>query len=249
MLFKALAPWERRYETMLRGVWDEERRIVIANLRKLTPKAQAAKDSSLIDSILYPVRRFVESLSAKTKTLLTALIEAEGVRILDMLDLGLTFDVTNPYVSGFIEQYAYRFSESLEDVNVALLRQTLSEGMAAGETIPQLMARVNETYDTFNKYRAEMIARTETSRAANQAALEGYRQSGVVTRKIWLTAPGCCDWCAELDGHVVALEENFYNEGDTATSADGRAMYVDYGDIDAPPLHPNCRCSVAADID
>ncbi len=42
VLFKALAPWERRYKSMLARVWDQERRIVLANLKKL----KAWQDSS-----------------------------------------------------------------------------------------------------------------------------------------------------------------------------------------------------------
>jgi hypothetical protein len=249
VLFKALAPWERQYQTMLHGVWDKERRVMIANLRKLNPKAYAAKGDSLIDSILYPKGRFVELLGEETTALLLALLEAEGTRILDLLDLDVAFNIADPGVRAWLAWYVPQFSEALEEVNVTRLRSELTEGMAAGESIPQLMARVNETFESFDKYRAEVIARSETSRASNRAAIEGYKQSGVVTRKVWMTAPGCCDWCAELDGRVVALEENFYNLGDSVVSEDGRLMNVQYEDIESPPLHPNCRCAIAADID
>jgi hypothetical protein len=65
--------------------------------------------------------------------------------------------------------------------------------------------------------------------------MEAYEQSGVVEQKQWLTAPDCCDRCAELDGKVVGLEEEFFDD--------------DYGDGTEPPLHPNCRCAVAAYIE
>ena len=47
----------------------------------------------------------------------------------------------------------------------------------------------------------------------------------------------------------MALEENFYNLGDSIVSEDGRLMNMQYEDIESPPLHPNCRCAIAADID
>ena len=235
VLFKALAPWERRYKAMLRGIWAEERRIVLANLKRLQPKGYEAKGDSLIDSILYPKKKFIDLLSGETQTLLLALVETEGTRVLDMLDLDMAFDVTNPNVTAWLDKYVPTFSENLEKVNTDLLRKTLTEGMNAGETIPELMARVSETFGQFDRYRAEIIARTETSRASNEAALESYRQSGVVERKVWMTAPDCCDLCAELDGTVVALEDEFFKD--------------DYSDGDGPPLHPNCRCAIAADID
>lgn len=229
VLFKALAPWERKWRDMLARVWDEERRIIIRNLKRLQPKGLAVKGDSLIDSILYPKKRFVELISAETKALLVALIENEGTRVLDILDLDMAFDVTNPNVTRWIADYAPKFSEELEAVNVEKLRAALTEGMEAGESIPELMARVNETYDTFDRYRAEMIARSETSRAANEAALDAYRQSGVVTRKVWMTAPDCCDECAALDGTVIGIEDKFF-ESDYDVEGNG----------DGPPLHPNC---------
>lgn len=238
VLFKALAPWERRYKAMLSRIWGEERRIILANLKKLKPKAHDVKGDSLVDSILYPKRKFIEQLAAETRTILLALVEAEGTRVLDMLELGVEFDVTNPNVTRWLNDYTPKFSEALEQVNTDKLRATLTEGMEAGETIPELMARVNETYDSFDRYRAEIIARSETSRASNEAALESYRQSGVVQRKVWMTAPDCCDICAELDGQVVALEGEFFSSD-----------YDVEGEGQMPPRHPNCRCTVAADID
>ena len=225
VLFKALAPWERKYKAMLARVWDEERRIVIANLKKLKAHHGKAPDN-LIDSILYPKKKFIEVLSKETASILVGLIEAEGTRVLDVLDLDMAFDVTNPNVTRWIADYAPKFSDALEKVNTDLLRTTLAEGMEAGETIPELMARVNSTFAEFDRYRAEMIARSETSRASNQAALESYRQSGVVTRKVWMVAPDCCDICAALDGKVVGIDEEFFDD--------------DYGDGSGPPLHPNC---------
>jgi SPP1 gp7 family putative phage head morphogenesis protein len=236
VLFKALAPWERRIIAMLAVIWDEERRIILANLKKLkptTPKAKAPQ--GIIDSLLYPKNKFTAALSAEAKKIIMPLIVEEGKRILAILDVDIDFDVADPNVEAWLAEYTPKFSRELEAVNVEKLRAELTAGMDAGETIPQLMARVNETYATWNKYRAEIIARTETSRASNRAALEGYRQSGVVRRKVWMTAPGCCDECAALDGTVIGLDEEFFD--------------TDYESGDGPPLHPNCRCAVAPEID
>ena len=53
-----------------------------------------------------------------------------------------------------------------------------------------------------------------------------YRASGVVVRKKWLVGIECCPACEELDGETVGLDDEF---------SDGS---------DAPPKHPNCRCSI-----
>jgi len=69
------------------------------------------------------------------------------------------------------------------------------------------------------RYRAEMIARTETARAMSEGTLEGYAEAHV-ERVRWEAAGDCCDVCAGYDGTV-------YNRGE----AEGLI-----------PEHVNCRC-------
>ena len=228
VLFKRLAPYERRWKTMLWKIWAEEQAIILANLKKLK-KAQRRKGFS--DNVMYPQAPFKEKLSKETKKILTVMLADLGQEKLDDLDLGMAFDVTNPNVKRWLTDYSFKFSEELEAVNSERLRRILDEGMAAGKSIPELMAEVKKCFDSMDRYRAEIISRTETSRASNKAAMEAYRQSGVVEKKQWLTAPDCCEICAELDGKIVALDDTFFDD--------------DYGDGAEPPRHVSCRCSIA----
>jgi hypothetical protein len=54
-----------------------------------------------------------------------------------------------------------------------------------------------------------------------------------------------------MDGTVVDLDENFFDQGDEQT-ADWRGqeivMRYDYSDVNGPPLHPNCRCVLVAEL-
>jgi hypothetical protein len=48
-----------------------------------------------------------------------------------------------------------------------------------------------------------------------------------------------------MNGKVISVESNFLDEGQTLTTGEGdsaQTMTVDYGDVGAPPLHPNCSC-------
>jgi hypothetical protein len=60
-----------------------------------------------------------------------------------------------------------------------------------------------------------------------------------------------CPYCGDFDGKVVGVDENFADKGDTisGTDADGNEveMSVDYANIEAGSLHPNCRCYVRPD--
>jgi hypothetical protein len=82
------------------------------------------------------------------------------------------------------------------------------------------------------KYRAEMIARTETHRAVQQGQLEAWREgadSGLYERertwRVWIATSGACDICAALDGSEVGLDEEWPGYGYEADA------------------HVNCMCA------
>ena len=252
-LFKRLEPHEAKFADMLKGVWEKERKIIISNLKKLKKAyhPQATKDpEDTVDQILYPTVEFEAELSDEAKALFILIMDEAGRAELASLGIDIAFDVHNPEVTKWLEEYTPMFSKRLEEVNIDKLRKELIEGLEKGESVPKLMKRVNENvFDKWNKQRAYDISQNQALRASNQANLEAYRQSGVVHKKEWIThfTDGTCFWCGSLDGEVVALEKNFYDLGDTVEmEVDGKTerLYVDYENIERPPLHNRCRCAI-----
>jgi SPP1 gp7 family putative phage head morphogenesis protein len=108
------------------------------------------------------------------------------------------------------------------------IRATVEQAMLEGWSNDKIAASLQDSY-AFSDSRAMMIARTETQMAANSGALEGYKASGVVQGKEWITAEDdlVSEECQEnADAGELALDAPFPS-----------------GD-DAPPVHPNCRCSI-----
>ena len=70
------------------------------------------------------------------------------------------------------------------------------------------------------RYRAEMIARTETSNALSEGTIEGYKADGMKYMKFVSSADACIE-CLGYDGNIYRPEE-------------GSGLI---------PIHPNCRCS------
>ena len=93
------------------------------------------------------------------------------------------------------------------------LFRELTEGRAAGEGIPQLVARIRDKIPA-GRYqdaatRAKVIARTETKHAQRTSVLRAYKESQVVTRVLVLDdrlGHGDAD-CAFWNGWVVTLED------------------------------------------
>lgn len=123
------------------------------------------------------------------------------------------------------------------------LEQTISEGQAQGETIEQLKKRVERTYSDAKGYRAERIARTESLKASNATAELSYKNSGYSAVR-WVTNPGACPFCATFEGRVKIIGSKYSQIGDVITTDAGDQMRIEYSDIETPPLHPNCTCSL-----
>ena len=243
--FKKLDEYEKPFTKLVRSVWAYEEKIILANLKKLK-KAFRQKDNEddLADSVMYPKKQMEKRLSDGAKAGISTILEKEGQAALDKLGVDIAFDISDPEITAWLKEYTPKFSESLEDVNTKVLRRELIAGMEKGETIPELMVRVEKTFENWDKYRAEVIARTESNRAASRASLEAWKQSGVVKKKAWFANPGACPWCVDMDGTTVSLERTFFDKGDVFTNAAGNEMVLDYIATSSPPLHPNCRCSI-----
>ena len=88
-------------------------------------------------------------------------------------------------------------------------------------------------------YRAEMIARTESSRAVNSGLQDSYRQAiergalpSEAIRQFWILGDNPCPICESIpDNNPDGIEI-----GDTFDS--------DAGPVESPPLHPNCFCEI-----
>ena len=150
-------------------------------------------------------------------------------------------------VQEFLDNYVFTFAENINLTTEELLRGAMKAGMEEGLGMLGIASKIEGLYGTWDKWRSLLIARTETIRASNYAANEAYRQSGVVDGKEWLVTKDdrTCWACWPMQGKIVDLDKNFFNQGDSVTFGDGDSkitMKLDYEDVGAPPLHPNCRC-------
>lgn len=111
--------------------------------------------------------------------------------------------------------------------------QRFGEGLTSqgisGSAWERAVARQEARY---LKYRAEMIARTETLRAAQQGQLEAWQEAKTQglyeperTFRVWIATSGACDECAAMDGEEALIDESW-----------------PHGDEEAY-LHPNCMCT------
>jgi HK97 family phage portal protein len=124
---------------------------------------------------------------------------------------------------GFIKEWLAKVSveigEIINNTTIESFAKTLKEGVANGEDIGELRKRVEAVFNFARESRADMIARTETSRGVVEAHRKTYEHYGY-TDVEWLLSPDACEEC------IVKSEQDW-----TVKSIEGEI-----------PVHPNCKC-------
>ena len=185
-----------------------------------------------------------KSMAAALAPIMFALIAETGKSA--MQEVNLDPSMFNPTSSSILDYYKRRADRIATDVNAETekqLRATLGQGIDAGESDEQLQARIEQVMGAALTYRAERIARTETTKAQGFADVQAWQQSGVVTGKEWYCVldERTCPNCLALDGTIVQLDSDYYSLGDVVTNG-GQTLNINYDDVGSPPLHVSCRC-------
>lgn len=97
-----------------------------------------------------------------------------------------SFDLDEPFVSAALDDRIDELAGQVTATTEQVLRsQVLAHGVAEGESVPELRARIQRVFANLSDYRATMIARTETVGGYNQASFLAALDAGA-TRKTWL---------------------------------------------------------------
>jgi hypothetical protein len=176
--------WEQRFYSGyqgLDGIAKLFKRQGEDAVARINGKSKAYEPYDLIDWDRY------EILFEEFGQLLLPLIAADyASQELLRLNVGVSFDVLNPEVIHFAEDYSVRFAKSVNQTTLDMLKKELTEADRLGESIPQITKRIQALFTNMTKERAYMTARTEAMRAQNFGAEQGYIQSGVVEAKRWM---------------------------------------------------------------
>lgn len=191
---------------------------------------------------LWNANRWDTRMSQAGQRLMQALYGDAGTVTAGTLGAKYVFDVHDPKVTDAIAGRTVRIVGTNETTRQQVA-DTIAQGEAEGETIPQLAERVGHVFDVASDSRAEMIARTETIGGANEGSMLSAQQSGIVSGKTWLSAQDdrVRETHAEADGQTVALDEPFLVGED-------ELMFP--GDEAGPPEEViSCRCVMTYEVD
>ena len=118
-----------------------------------------------------------------------------------------------------------------QDLMRADLSKLLQQGLIQGKNARALTSDlrkylVGDKHGKGATYNVERLMRTELARVQTEAQKQAFERNGF-TEYEFITNSGCCDICQGLNGKHFKVAKMMPGEN-------------------APPIHPNCRCSVAA---
>lgn len=224
----------------LQKFFFEQRGRVLANLDQLGKGLVDAETRGLEDLFNVPAEN--EKLLAKFKPLLIGDLEFGGAALFK--EIGLSDFAVKPLTAIEFLQKRKNDIEGVNRFTFAALKQTLGDGLAAGETQTELADRVKSVFKLASESRAETIALTETNIAINAGRFEGMKQAKV-DKKAWLASNLAGSRATHqqagkdyADG--IAVSEPFVVGGE-------RLMFPGDSSLGAGPGNViNCRCTSIA---
>jgi hypothetical protein len=191
----------------------------------------------------------VTALSAQWSSLVTDMVEAELTAMLGEVFAGVLGEENTVSALPWQQQYIGEVHNRLTgvaDQTFDLVRDAVSEGMGAGDSIPTIRDRVRDALafrgESTWAGRAETIARTETIAAYNGGHLASWKVrselAGTTTEKVWLATIDRRTRRThyKADGQRVALDAKF---------TVGNAQMDHPGDPNGPADEVvSCRCTM-----
>ena len=201
-----------------------------------TPGKKKALRREDIENVLERLRP--ERLTKQLDPVFLKLIQKWGDKVLTDLGVDITFGMLNPLVENHLVNLRENKIKGLvNETTKRQLRNSLMEGVRAGEGIPDLAKRVSSVFADAKGPRSTVIARTEVLNSSNFATWSAHRQSGVVSIREWLATKDdrVRDAHAMMDGQRRGINNPFTAPGGAT------AMYP--GGFGIAELDIQCRCT------
>lgn len=212
-----------------------------------TPDAEAEKYRKMQAALLDEMAGIPTDLLATTLSPILDELLQQG-RASSHAELGLGFEVKHTQAIDALYRLELKFSKMFVEREMAAVKDILLSGLDQGLPAREVAKEIRDQFADGIHYVgddgkiertmpdeawADMVARTETSRAHNMGVYSTYLEQGVSFVR-WLAADDertCVEICLPLDGEVAQVGQPFAGT-----------------DIVMPPdSHVMCRCSVVAD--
>lgn len=151
--------------------------------------------------------------------------------------LGISWDVTNPYVAQLLGQSGKRIGKAVDEAVSPRLREIVLGAYERGLSALDTAALISEQLTEFRPASARMLARTDLNGLANGASVMAATVAGVGFKQ-WLTASDdrVREQHVEADGQTVPVDQPFQVCGEELMFPGDPAA--------SDECSANCRCTV-----
>lgn len=238
-------PRTEKMRKKMAGLFKRQFAEVLDNIKKNPPPGKAVlgitkedlseEQRHFIELWLYDRDKWRTEFMTETKADIVGALMFGGNDLFATLGLEgefVTDAETRKYINGHMLKFADEIGKTTEDA----LKASFLEALKGGESVTDIMVRVQNIMVNATEYRARMIAQTEIIGAINKGSLEGCKQSGVV----WGT-----QWLAALDERTRESHERLTREGAAVALGEKFDIGCEYpGDQNGPAGEViNCRCT------
>lgn len=157
-----------------------------------------------------------------------------------------SFNVLPQAALDALNGYTIRLAQSIAADKEVQLREAIAAGLREGMNTQDTTAAVMQSLGDRTQDQADMIARTETTRAYVEGTRAAWHSVGVEGKQI-LLAPGACDICKAVQAQFpgpIPLHQPYFKNGESIAYGAGKSFTFNYGDVQGPPFHPGDRCSL-----
>jgi len=187
----------------MRGVFARQRDEVIGRLmaegarvtagyegwsRRKVEEDIAAK--GVLDDINLDELEEAQVLRMTFTPILRAMVDEVGSETIRQIGATTLFNVNDPMVQTWLGSRMEMFSKTVSGTSFVKINQVLRDGFMAGKPSSVIANELRATFSSWDKYRAPLIARTETMAGLNMAELFSVKEAGLddVLKKSWLSA-------------------------------------------------------------
>lgn len=226
--------WKVHINSLLKKDAEEIADLIATYITEASPESKSLETKARQkDRAMSSIRRYIneDSKSAWTKSISPLTVQAaqRGGAVI-AADLNVSYTLLHPHVLSFAKATSGKLIKGVGETTLETVNRVLTEGLEKNLTTRAIAQNIRDSA-AFSKERANLIARTETTKAFNGAPTASLAATAEATgRKFTKTWSGALD-DRERDEHV-ALEGETVDVGDTFSNG------LDF------PSEPNCRCTV-----
>jgi hypothetical protein len=246
---------EPAYQRTARALFAAERAGVLKTLAAAVPEGKSAEDD-LAAAVAGPYLEAAalkiaadygtdEAYHAAWKAAYEALIRETFTDASEALaaQVGFAVDLAAPHLVAAAERRALELAGFVTETTKEAIKQAIADGIAAGDGLKAVTARVRAVFAEASEARARTIARTETIGAVNEGEHQAARASGVLRSKAWLSSG-----VGEARPRLAREEAAGYQPIDAPYPVTGKQHPHD--SIGGARENANCRCGqLFSDLD